>query len=1332
MSSSGDARGRRHAHGETNEVDEQLLVDLLRDQAGINPNDLFNVAPPDEPLPPTFGEYSAAQANLYALRRIASYLTRPHDSLLYGQELFEEFTEDFEGWRTPDFNRLDKAVRNRLHKVLKQRDVWPDGRGRKDQQLMRLVELTPDGPLPTRPDGVPPERDDNFEDFLNRRKGRSEGSSRVSRHPSPIPATSPRRSGSPAATTVAAEATHPVTQTSLASQGITSDAQEPAPRVEQATKAPQTEPGHATSQAQEHASTEDTTRSSEGSDASRDLVTHETAYVTRALVTHEDPYFVLPPPTRRNEPPPATALSAFAKWWKKRDDYSGKAYDVLDDKVRRFYRACKAVELKPEHFHAAFPYILVDAAYERFAQHIHPNATFAEIYNDLQKHFDTEVNRMEYYSDWTNASFLNLRAKNSDKSDLEVLEILFEQLARTQRALGKAFQADEMIVQATLAACRGWPDFQLGFNAPGLKWQELCGRLRNSLKSAENARTRGAATYLTDRRYNSSSADKSSGNRRPERRPGAGPTRKWKCYVCGIEGCRMSKHPQKERDEAMQRYRLNKRTGVITGKSFSAFLASVEGFPNDSDESDQEPEEETEEEGGVCGHGESYFMSFAPRVQVAATHWLANQSFLHHATGYTPPPVGRLEKHQLVPANAFTLSGNSNAVFQGIMPDTGAATYSTGGMAQFRALQKWLPETHLDETRAGEARVRFGVGESLESLGAAAVVTPVGTFTFHIMTSQTPFLLCLDDMDDQGVYFDNTRDVLVHQAGHGERVAETPVIRRWGHAWFFLGPEASTAYLSEAQLRTLHTQLSHPSVDRLAKTLRRAGHDDFERKTLEEIKRVCHYCQVKGSAPRRWRFTLSDDKDFNAEIFVDVLYLSNRPVLHVVDAATAYNAARFLTSMTTEETWKTLKLCWIDTYLGPPDQITHDAGTNFASLEFKSTARTMGIVCREVPVEAHWSIGKVERYHAPLRRAYEIFDNELKGKVSDEQKLQMACKAINDTAGPDGLVPTLLVFGAMPRLTETSPPTPSTLARGKAVRKAMDELRKIQAERQVRDALRQTRDASKGELLPEELPIGLVWRGKEGWQGPFPIVSTTGTTVTVRMVNGEVDFRATSVQRYYREDRQDTEARAAAADEELPPPMEYPPPVLPNRRGRPPHTSAETEKTHQEVPARGRGTSSVPVPRPQNQLSPPPLPPPTKTQQQRTPETQTETQGMGQTTPNPPPRKSTRVRRHPKSKDLVGLVEADDAVIFLTEVEDAYMTKKENSDWELALQLRVEGKITTPGKLFEASMKREIEFPLSFLCFPMGRWAKRKDCLCWYYTWIHCPSLRTLCFRCLK
>ena len=47
----------------------------------------------------------------------------------------------------------------------------------------------------------------------------------------------------------------------------------------------------------------------------------------------------------------------------------------------------------------------------------------------------------------------------------------------------------------------------------------------------------------------------------------------------------------------------------------------------------------------------------------------------------------------------------------------------------------------------------------------------------------------------------------------------------------------------------------------------------------------------------------------------------------------------------------------------------------------------------------------------PLYYVYEIISSELKG-VSKELILQMAVKAINNSASPDRLIPMLLVFSA--------------------------------------------------------------------------------------------------------------------------------------------------------------------------------------------------------------------------------------------------------------------------------------------------------------------------------
>jgi hypothetical protein len=89
---------------------------------------------------------------------------------------------------------------------------------------------------------------------------------------------------------------------------------------------------------------------------------------------------------------------------------------------------------------------------------------------------------------------------------------------------------------------------------------------------------------------------------------------------------------------------------------------------------------------------------------------------------------------------------------------------------------------------------------------------------------------------------------------------------------------------------------------------------------------------------------------------------------------------------------------------------------------------------KEVPVKAHNSIGKVEKYHAPLRRSYEILRDKLKEEnLNKELILQMAVKAINNTARPNGLVPTLLVFSTYLRLSSFNTLTLLIIVRAEAI-----------------------------------------------------------------------------------------------------------------------------------------------------------------------------------------------------------------------------------------------------------------------------------------------------------
>jgi predicted ATP-grasp superfamily ATP-dependent carboligase len=69
--------------------------------------------------------------------------------------------------------------------------------------------------------------------------------------------------------------------------------------------------------------------------------------------------------------------------------------------------------------------------------------------------------------------------------------------------------------------------------------------------------------------------------------------------------------------------------------------------------------------------------------------------------------------------------------------------------------------------------------------------------------------------------------------------------------------------------------------------------------------------------------------------------------------------------------------------------------------------------------------------------------------------LQMAIKAVNNTAGLNGLVSTLLVFSTYPQITTTNTLSLTVTEHSKAITKAIKQIAKLYTKRQVTNALRQ-------------------------------------------------------------------------------------------------------------------------------------------------------------------------------------------------------------------------------------------------------------------------------------
>ena len=103
---------------------------------------------------------------------------------------------------------------------------------------------------------------------------------------------------------------------------------------------------------------------------------------------YANPYTQIPPIRMPNEMLPATIVAQFVKIWDKNSNYTGEAYDILDDKIRYFLDTCYTVAIKQSQFHAVFSSILSGRAKNHFVYNVNRNLTFAEMYTKIKTKFD--------------------------------------------------------------------------------------------------------------------------------------------------------------------------------------------------------------------------------------------------------------------------------------------------------------------------------------------------------------------------------------------------------------------------------------------------------------------------------------------------------------------------------------------------------------------------------------------------------------------------------------------------------------------------------------------------------------------------------------------------------------------------------------------------------------------------------------------------------------------------------------------------------------------------------------------------------------------------------
>jgi hypothetical protein len=129
-----------------------------------------------------------------------------------------------------------------------------------------------------------------------------------------------------------------------------------------------------------------------------------------------------------------------------------------------------------------------------------------------------------------------------------------------------------------------------------------------------------------------------------------------------------------------------------------------------------------------------------------------------------------------------------------------------------------------------------------------------------------------------------------------------------------------------------------------------------------------------------------------------------------------------------------------------------DQGYVFLSNEFSTNCAALGINLRHTATESHNCLGTGERFHGPLRKIIGKLklDHPL---VLDAVRLAMAVHAMNITAGPEGIVPSLLVFGKLPKVPHVDSVPPNKADRLVEMHAARAAYEQILAQRRIAAAL---------------------------------------------------------------------------------------------------------------------------------------------------------------------------------------------------------------------------------------------------------------------------------------
>ncbi len=375
-----------------------------------------------------------------------------------------------------------------------------------------------------------------------------------------------------------------------------------------------------------------------------------------------------------------------------------------------------------------------------------------------------------------------------------------------------------------------------------------------------------------------------------------------------------------------------------------------------------------------------------------------------------------------------------------------------------------------------------------------------------------PLLFCLDVLVKYKLLIDNVDNLLICK----DPEWSSPTVRKFGHVYYVWDYDVM---YTEQELRRIHRHFYHPQPDRIFNLMQRACDSNATPDTLgalEKLTRSCDICQRMSEQTGRFRVSLPHENVvFNRLVLTDLMKLDGKTVLHIIRRDTPFSiAVILLNGERMRDVWLAYVRYWVNPYIGYSKIIRAYQGPQFTSDEWINLLRSTGIERHDPVSSKHNALKFGERYYEYLRHIYEKV-RLLHPAVDVEDALFLAVSAMNNIAGQNGLIPTLLVFGVIPSFPFGFADLPEQRERMKAMKMARYEMVKVVAASRLKTVLNRNFPSA----ADNEVKVGLnvlVYRERpeNRWAGPFKIVAGDDKTVWVSD-NGKLEQVSTDKVREY-------------------------------------------------------------------------------------------------------------------------------------------------------------------------------------------------------------------------